>query len=173
MLKSNRNSGSIDDLFGSTAMESFFSTPVEELLAKVKENVETNCNTPEECDDMAAVLTDETRKFNDAMERMIAAAEALQSGSISQDDMNAVVAPAIAELKASCKMLGLDPADADGDSTIPSDEEVVNLRAFLQGSNEIINRRKIELSDCASAVPNDVEQATESFISAFSDMIIY
>lgn len=147
------------------AMEGLFGPrPVDKLLKSVTKTINKKCKTVADCDEMMIKIGNEAEKFNHAIGSMIELVKQFQNEQISKKEMAAGIKSLSKELKASCDMLNL--SDVVKNSSNITEEEMANLKAFIEGTKEIITRRKAELSEGKGS------GAIESFIAELENMTI-
>lgn len=160
------------DMDAEEAMEGLFSKPksVPKLLASLNKLINKRCKSAADCDDLLAKLSAEEKQFNGALSAMKKAAEELQAGSIDKKEMKQRINAEVKKLKTTCDILNLKDINSKTDSI--TDEELQNLRDFLVGAKDAINKKKQEFGEVAKEGYNmsyfdefglyDDEIATES-----------
>lgn len=147
------------------AMEGLFGTKsVEKLLAKVQKTVDKKCKKPEDCDDMIAEVAEMAEKYNTCLGGMKELAEQLKNEQIDKKEFKTKLAPYVKELKETCKMLKL--SDVVKKTENVTDDEIANVKAFIIGTKEILDRKKTELEGHIAS------PSIESFINSLDEMMI-
>lgn len=137
------------DMDAEEAMEGLFSKPksVPKLLASLNKLINKRCKSAADCDDLLAKLSAEEKQFNGALSAMKKAAEELQAGSIDKKEMKQRINAEVKKLKTTCDILNLKDINNKTDSI--TDEELQNLRDFLIGAKDAINKKKQEFGEIA------------------------
>ena len=151
----------LTELDNEMAMEGLFSKPktVDQMIDKVKKNINKKCKTVEDCDDMLAKLKTEEEKFNASLKTMKDAAVQFKNGEIDKKELKGIIKPAVSDLKKTCNIISLKDINEDTDNV--TDEEIQKLHDFLVGTREAIDARKKELSG------DDDDVAEESFLNGY------
>lgn len=130
-------------------MRRFYAFEAEELspaikkqLEQVEDTVEEKCTTPAACDKVLDKIEKQEDKYNDALQTMADAAKDCQDGKCEKADMAKVVDEKMGDLKQVAKDIGVA---SEGD--VPSEEELKDVKHYLEGAKEIVEAKKDELTE--------------------------
>lgn len=128
-------------------MRRFYAFEAEELspaiqkqLEQVEDTVEEKCTTPAACDKVLDKIEKQEDKYNGALQAMADAAKDCQDGKCEKADMAKVVDEKMGDLKQVAKDIGVA---SEGD--VPSEEELKDVKHYLEGAKEIVEAKKDEL----------------------------
>lgn len=153
-------------------MRRFYAFEAEELspaiqkqLEQVEDTVEEKCTTPAACDKVLDKIEKQEDKYNGALQAMADAAKDCQDGKCEKADMAKVVDEKMGDLKQVAKDIGVA---SEGD--VPSEEELKDVKHYLEGAKEIVEAKKDELNDdeeCGENCDDDEGAASESMLNGF------
>lgn len=130
-------------------MRRFYAFEAEELspaikkqLEQVENTVEEKCTTPAACDKVLDKIEKQEDKYNGALQAMADAAKDCQDGKCEKADMAKVVDEKMGDLKQVAKDIGVA---SEGD--VPSEEELKDVKNYLEGAKEIVEAKKDELTE--------------------------
>lgn len=130
-------------------MRRFYAFEAEELspaikkqLEQVEDTVEEKCTTPAACDKVLDKIEKQEDKYNGALQAMADAAKDCQDGKCEKADMAKVVDEKMGDLKQVAKDIGVA---SEGD--VPSEEELKDVKHYLEGAKEIVEAKKDELTE--------------------------
>ena len=119
---------------------------VRSQLERVEDAVDAKCTSASACESMLNRIEAEEKKFNGALESMIASAKNAQSGAIDRATMASQIAPVAAELKGIAGEIGVATESAG-----VSQDELNDVRAYISGAKEIVESKYDELSRATEA----------------------
>lgn len=141
------------------------SDAVQAQLEAVEDAVDEKCTTPEECDRVIDKIDGQTEKFNDALAAAKEKAQDCKDGKCDKAEMAKVIDDKMCCLKDMAKKIGVA---SEGD--LPTEEDIKNVKDYLEGAKEIVETKKEELDDGESSesddddtITADGENAEESF----------
>ena len=119
---------------------------VRSQLERVEDAVDAKCTSASACESMLNRIEAEEKKFNGALESMIASAKNAQRGAIDRATMASQIAPVAAELKGIAGEIGVATESAG-----VSQDELNDVRAYISGAKEIVESKYDELSRATEA----------------------
>lgn len=150
------------------AFESEVSDEVKAQLEAVEDTVEEKCTTPEECDKILDKIDDQTEKFNECLSDAKDKAQDCKDGKCDKAEMAKVIDEKMGNLKDMAKNIGVA---SEGD--VPTEEDIKNVKDYLEGSKEIVEAKKDELEngdvDNNDATDSDQVEGNESEIWTETD----
>lgn len=118
------------------------SEEVKSQLEIAEDAVEKNCETPEDCDKMLEKIDDQAEKFDNALQTMSDAAKDCKDGKCDASEMKDKITPAMADLKEVAQTIGIAK---EGDEGPVTEEDLKDVKAYLEGAKEIVEAKKDEL----------------------------
>lgn len=145
------------------------SDAVQTQLEAVEDAVDEKCTTPEECDKVIDKIDGQTEKFNDALAAAKEKAQDCKDGKCDKAEMAKLIDDKMCCLKDMAKKIGVA---SEGD--VPTEEDIKNVKDYLEGAKEIVETKKEELDggessesddddDDDDTITADGENAEESF----------
>lgn len=116
------------------------SDAVQTQLEAVEDAVDEKCTTPEECDKVIDKIDAQTDKFNDALAAAKDKAQDCKDGKCDKAEMAQVIDAKMCCLKDMAKTIGVA-----SESDVPTEEDIKNVKDYLEGAKEIVETKKDEL----------------------------
>lgn len=126
------------------------SDAVQTQLEAVEDAVDEKCTTPEECDKVIDKIDGQTEKFNDALAAAKEKAQDCKDGKCDKAEMAKVIDDKMCCLKDMAKKIGVA---SEGD--VPTEEDIKNVKDYLEGAKEIVETKKEELDGGDSSESDD------------------
>lgn len=169
------------DLFSMNdyASEGFFvfdEKGTEEILALIKDRVNA-MDDLEELEKIALQVEAEIVEYNKLLGEVASAINDFKAGNISKNDMLAVTTPALKELRANSKAMGLIATDdIFGDEEDITTDEVAAIKEVIVGTKIAVDERIAAIKDEAGAdlagKGNSVHTSTDSWATMLNSLDI-
>lgn len=169
------------DLFSMNdyASEGFFvfdEKGTEEILALIKDRVNA-MDDLEELEKIALQVEAEIVEYNKLLGEVASAINDFKAGNISKNDMLAVTTPALKELRANSKAMGLIATDdIFGDEEDITTDEVAAIKEVIVGTKIAVDERIAAIKDEAGAdlagKGNSVHTSTDSWATMLNKLSI-
>ena len=132
------------DSFLEVATESLFGKrSVEDLLKIARKNLIKSLKTESQCDIYLDNLKNESKKFNEAVNTLIAAQAKYNAGKLDKKEMNKTLKASLRLLNDNCKNLKIRLGDVVDDKKAISRQDIATFASYVKGLRGIVNEIKV------------------------------